>query len=201
MDSLGQDEIEKYSPEIDSVGKVFAPGVGPYKEPVHIEEKPVPQPVNTYTQKAEERTRVPEYLSQENAKNLFEKGISEGEALTPLAFMYYMSQDKQDRKDPQNIDIRGALGEQKIINELFLSRQELSSSEWENVFQSPSGWKEIRHAVENSTGNQKFYEKTIKYLTIKAITAQLNNESRLSRSLYKTIALLRNNFKPDSNGA
>lgn len=194
MDSIKLEETD--STEIETGGKVFAQGVGPSTEPAPLKENTEEHSPNIHQ---EAKVRVPEYLSQENARNLFEKGVNEEEALTPLAFMYLLSQDKQDRKDPQNVDLRGALREQTVINELFLSRKELSPSEWENVFQSPSGWKEIRYAVENSTENQNFYEKTIRYLTVKAITAELNHENHLSRSLYKTIALMRNNFIPASN--
>ena len=186
-------------------GTVFAEGVGPAKnypeKSSSLEslaqaianlphEKPFVDPKVT-------KQGYPEYMEEEHAEELFNEELSSGSELSPLSFIYYLSRDSEGRHSKEDNDFKGAIEEQGKIFKLFSSKEKLSPIEWETSLQNLSGWKEIKDAI----GEEDFFRKTARYLTIKGIIAKLNNDKKLSDTLLKTATLLKNNLNRNTNGA
>lgn len=187
-----------------SQGKIFADGIGPAEQSTDIAPTETVSPtffasmeIPPVKEIPKETKRYPEYLEEENAKALFEKEVANEEVLSPLAFTYYLNQANTSNSDEQNTDLFKAVDEQKKMFELYKSGQKLSKDEWEVTFQNASGWKEIREAM----GDEAFWDRTRKYLTICGITAELNKEYKLSRVLQKTAEFIRPNLSKNTYGA
>lgn len=187
-------------------GKVFYPGVGPATPDNSFEISEKAESFVSFERTLENMPKKevpsveknhPNYLAEENAKALFDREVENGDILSPLSVTYYLSTVDKYKAEEKAPDLKGALEEQGKVWQSFTSKQKLSSNEWEVALQNPSGWKEIRHAMNDNM----FWEKTRKYLTVAGITAGLNKNDRLGRVLQKTAEMIKPNLTNSSNGA
>lgn len=189
--------------DFDPTGTVFTPEVGPAVT-VQINKSvspfvPLEQELDKMPKAPviEKNKKYPEYMEEENARKLYEHELQEGESLSPLSFVYYLSRDNGNRSDPLNLDLKEALNEQGKFFELYMSKQKLNPTEWETALQNSSGWKEIFNAVDIPN----FGEKTRRYLLVHSFIADANHDTRLANVLRKTATLIESNIKQLSNGA
>jgi hypothetical protein len=124
------------------------------------------------------------FPSDDEIKKLYESEVHLGLALSPVSLTHYISLEGGDSGK------EGVIEEQKKIFTAFLFLPQSDKKSFVSTIQSPAGWKEIPHLLQD----KEFGKKTLVYLKGRQAVEAGNGEKNIAASLGETSKLIESNL-------